>query len=126
MAPEGRLRIGPQDGILPHSLRYYGLQDRGDSLFMRGQVAKPLLLLGVLGMLWAASDQDQAFIGARGRYWAFQKVGRPATPAIRNPGVRNPIDAFILDGLEAKKIEPSRPLDRGQLIRRVTYDLTGL
>lgn len=93
---------------------------------MKEQVAKSLVLLGALGMLWAASDQEQAFIGARGRYWAFQKVVRPEAPLTRNPWVRNPIDAFILRGLEGKKIEPSRPLDRAQLIRRVTYDLTGL
>ncbi|HEV3197796.1 MAG TPA: DUF1549 and DUF1553 domain-containing protein [Bryobacteraceae bacterium] len=93
---------------------------------MSEQVAKSLLLLGAFGMVWAASDQEQAFIGARGGYWAFQKVARPTVPASRNPWVRNPIDAFILHGLEDKKIEPSGPLDRGQLIRRVTYDLTGL
>ena len=60
-------------------------------------------------------------MGARGRYWAFQKVVRPAVPASGNP-----IDAFILDALEKKQLTPSKPLDHAQLIRRVTYDLTGL
>jgi Protein of unknown function (DUF1549)/Protein of unknown function (DUF1553) len=90
------------------------------------RVAKSLLLLGILGIVWAEGDQDQAFIGNRAKYWAFQKVVQPAAPAIRDPWIRTPIDAFILDGLRQKQLAPSAPLDRTRLIRRVTYDLTGL
>jgi hypothetical protein len=66
------------------------------------------------------------FIGTRGRYWAFQKPVRPAAPEVQSPWVRTPIDAFVLKGLTDKKLTPSPALDRVQLIRRVTYDLTGL
>ena len=90
------------------------------------RIAKPLLILGVLGIVWAQSDKDRAFIGARGRYWAFQKVERPAVPPDQPAWIRNPIDAFIFQGLQQKQLEPSKPLDRTGLIRRVTYDLTGL
>jgi Protein of unknown function (DUF1549)/Protein of unknown function (DUF1553) len=79
------------------------------------------LSAAAVGVLWAGTQED-AFIGARGRYWAFQKVVRPAVP----PGSGNPIDAFILQELRRKQLEPSKPLDRAQLLRRVTYDLTGL
>jgi len=66
------------------------------------------------------SDKDR-------QYWALQPVRRPATPAIRNSfWVRNPIDAFVLQKLEEKGIEPGRPADRVTLIRRLTFDLTGL
>src|SRR5215472_13858290 len=75
---------------------------------------------------FAQNGREEAFIGARGRYWAFQKVARPPVPAIRDPWIRNPIDAFILDRLRQKQLAPSNPLDRTLLIRRVTYDLTGL
>jgi hypothetical protein len=78
-------------------------------------------LLGAFGVIWAQAFNPDTFIGARGRYWAFQKVARPPVP-----GTGNPIDAFILDGLEKKQLTPSKPLDRAQLLRRVTYDLTGL
>src|SRR5215831_14293936 len=75
---------------------------------------------------FAQNGREEAFIGARGRYWAFQKVVRPPVPTIRDPWIRNPIDAFILDGLRQKQLAPSNPLDRTLLIRRLTYDLTGL
>src|SRR5438128_2264018 len=84
---------------------------------------KRVLIVAVCGVLWAQGSPDEAFIGARGRYWAFQKVTRPAVPDIQ---VSNSIDAFILQGLQQKQIEPAKPLNRTQLIRRVTYDLTGL
>src|SRR4051812_9470179 len=74
-------------------------------------------MLAACGVLWAQNSADEAFVGARGKYWAFQKVVRPALSSI---------DAFILQGLQQKQLEPAKPLDRAQLIRRVTYDLTGL
>jgi hypothetical protein len=85
-----------------------------------------LLMIGSIGVARAQGATDEAFIGARWKYWAFQKVARPAVPAIRDAWVRNPIDAFILDGLQQKQLTPSKPLDRARWIRRVTYDLTGL
>ncbi len=77
-------------------------------------------------MLAAATSQEATFIGARAKYWAFQTVTRPAVPAISDPWIRTPVDAFILQALRAKQLAPSPPLDRVELIRRVTYDLTGL
>src|SRR5271155_5319561 len=78
------------------------------------------IVAAALGVLWAGTQED-AFIGTRGRYWAFQKVVRPAAPAAGNP-----IDAFIAQELRRKQLEPSKPLDRAQLLRRVTFDLIGL
>jgi len=72
------------------------------------------------------SDKETKFIGARGKYWAFQPITHPEVPAVPDPWVRTPIDAFILDALHAKKLAPSAPLDRTRLIRRVTFDLIGL
>ncbi len=62
------------------------------------------------------------------RFWSFQPVKRPAVPAIRHPQsvIRNPIDAFILAGLERKGLTMALAADRRTLIRRAAYDLTGL
>jgi hypothetical protein len=66
------------------------------------------------------SDKDRS-------HWAFQPVKRPAIPPVKNGGwVKNPIDAFILARLEAKGLAPNPPASKQELLRRVTYDLTGL
>ena len=60
-------------------------------------------------------------------HWSFQNVADPAPPLVENSSwVTSPIDAFILNKLEAKKVAPSPPADKRTLIRRVTFDLTGL
>jgi hypothetical protein len=57
----------------------------------------------------------------------FQPPRRPAVPAVKNKEwVANPIDAFILAELEGKGLSPNPRADKLQLLRRVTYDLTGL
>jgi len=61
------------------------------------------------------------------QYWAFQPPRVPAIPQVRQAEwVANPIDAFILADLEANQLTPSAPADKRTLLRRVTYDLTGL
>ena len=59
--------------------------------------------------------------------WSFKPVIRHEPPQVGNADwVRNPIDAFILQGLEAEALEPSPEADRRTLIRRASLDLTGL
>ncbi len=57
-------------------------------------------------------------------WWAFQKVHRPAVPSIDS--ARNPIDAFILQKLQAAKLDPAPQADRLTLLRRASFDLLGL
>ncbi len=62
-----------------------------------------------------------------GKHWAFQPVQSPALPAVKNKRwVQNPIDTFVLAKLESAKITPSPVADKRTLIRRATFDLTGL
>jgi hypothetical protein len=59
--------------------------------------------------------------------WSYRTPLRPAVPRVkRSARVRNPIDAFIAARLEAKGLSPAPEADRLTLIRRVTFDLTGL
>jgi len=61
------------------------------------------------------------------RHWSFQPVRRPAVPAVKaRAWLRTPVDAFILERLERKGLAPAATADRRTLIRRATYDLTGL
>ena len=56
-------------------------------------------------------------------FWSFKPVVRPEVP---KHNLANPIDNFVQAKLEAKGLKPAPPADRRALIRRATYDLTGL
>ncbi|MCA9155509.1 MAG: DUF1549 domain-containing protein, partial [Planctomycetales bacterium] len=61
------------------------------------------------------------------KFWAYQPVRRPDAPSVqRKDWVRTPIDAFVLAGLEQAKLAPNDPAEKTALLRRATYDLTGL
>lgn len=60
-------------------------------------------------------------------HWSLVPPRRPKLPAVVNKTwPRNPIDRFVLARLEAKKLVPSSETDRVTLIRRLSFDLTGL
>jgi Protein of unknown function (DUF1553)/Protein of unknown function (DUF1549) len=60
-------------------------------------------------------------------YWAFRAPVRPPVPGVKEKAwIRNPIDSFILAGLEEKGLAPSPRADKQTLLRRVTFDLTGM
>ena len=63
-------------------------------------------------------------------HWAYTAPVRSEPPAADTLAdgdwVRNPIDRFILARLEREGLKPSSEADKATLLRRVTYDLTGL
>jgi cytochrome c553 len=60
-------------------------------------------------------------------FWSFKPLSHPAVPAVKGKGwVKNNIDRFVLAGLEANGLVPAPAADRRTLLRRVTFDLTGL
>jgi mono/diheme cytochrome c family protein len=61
-------------------------------------------------------------------HWSFAAPARPVVPKIQNSKLKaqNPIDNFILAKIEQKKLAPSPEAAKEFLIRRVTFDLTGL
>ncbi len=60
-------------------------------------------------------------------YWAFRPPRDQAIPKVKNKKwASQPIDYFILARLEQKKFAPARAADKRTLIRRATFDLTGL
>jgi hypothetical protein len=72
----------------------------------------------------------QAWIEAGAMYekhWAFIPPQRHEPPVVqRNAWVRNPIDAFILKGVEEVGLAPAPQADRRALARRAYFDVTGL
>lgn len=60
-------------------------------------------------------------------WWSLQPVKRPEVIHANPQGWgRNPIDAFVLDQLQAAGLGPSPEADRRTLVRRVYFDLIGL
>ena len=85
-------------------------------------------------MMLAAAEAPVAPLGvytaAERRHWAFQPRKDPTPPAFTTPAdkawVKTPVDAFLLAGLKKAGLRPAPAADRATLIRRVTFDLTGL
>ena len=60
-------------------------------------------------------------------WWSWQPVKRPALPAVKNvAAVKNEVDRFIVAKLEAIPLAVSAAAGRRTLIRRLTFDITGL
>ncbi len=65
--------------------------------------------------------------GTKTNHWAFQPIKQRPIPKVKNRDwVKQPADAFILADLEERRFEPAPPADKRTLIRRATFDLTGL
>lgn len=60
-------------------------------------------------------------------YWAFKPLAQTQVPELpKNDWVKNPIDAFVLKRFEELNLRPVPAADKRTLIRRATFDLTGL
>lgn len=60
-------------------------------------------------------------------HWSFTPPVRSALPAVSNEKwAANPIDRFVLAKLDAQSLTPAPEADRRTLIRRLSFDLTGL
>jgi hypothetical protein len=63
----------------------------------------------------------------REEHWAYRPLQGPPPPVVEHlDRVRTEVDAFLLHGLEERGLHYSEPADRRTLLRRVTFDLTGL
>ncbi len=63
----------------------------------------------------------------KARHWAWQPLSNPPVPKVADPSwPQTEIDHFILARLEEKKLAPVKDADPTTLVRRLSYDLTGL
>ena len=70
---------------------------------------------------------DAKFEKLRKEHWAWQPPSEPRAPEVKEPTwPRDDIDRFLLAQLDAKGMKPVDDAEPLALIRRVTYDLTGL
>ena len=65
--------------------------------------------------------------GPRSQLWSLQPVRRQTVPEVRDRSwVRTPVDSLVLARLEREGLEPAPEADKLTLLRRATFDLTGL
>ena len=86
-----------------------------------------------MGAPWPAEKQATASAAAfdldaqRASHWCWQPLRDPEIPAVRQADwPADAIDRFILAKLEAEGMTPRQPTDRRTLMRRLSFDLTGL
>lgn len=88
-----------------------------------------------MGAPWPANDKvvlpaptgSFKILPEQRSFWAFQPVHQPESPKVNEESwVKTPIDRFVLSRLEAKGLKPVGAADKRTLIRRATFDLTGL
>ncbi|MEM7373050.1 MAG: DUF1553 domain-containing protein [Bacteroidota bacterium] len=141
---------GPDDNTREADLRldleeeaFQRLKESGNKAFSKGSLGKseawhritsndPDYLMPPPESNLSLTDTEKALItrwieqGAEWKdHWAFQPAKRPSIPDVAGR-VINPIDQFVLAKLEEKGLEASTEADRERLIRRLSFDLTGL
>ena len=74
-----------------------------------------------------AVSHERVITAEQRAFWAFRPLATPAPPAVRRGDwPRTDIDRFILARLEQDGLSPVGPADKLTLLRRATFDLTGL
>jgi hypothetical protein len=70
------------------------------------------------------------YTAAERRHWSFQARSNPPAPSFASATDKTwasgAVDAFVLSRMKKEGLSPSLKADRATLIRRVTFDLTGI
>ncbi|MCR9296890.1 MAG: DUF1553 domain-containing protein, partial [bacterium] len=85
------------------------------------------------GAQWPADITIHERPKADASWWSLQPLGKPTVPELDSQSrqqyrdwLRTPIDRFVLDELQQADLAPNPLADRSTLLRRLTFDLTGL
>ena len=75
----------------------------------------------------AIAEESNGRAYQAGQLWSFEPIQNPTLPTVALAGwPRDPIDHFVLAGIEKQKLAPTADADPQVLIRRLYFDLTGL
>ncbi len=121
--PEGAARVlkgaTPEKTKLIRRITSTDIEERmppADANFSKELTPKEIATLKA----WVASGAKYA------RHWSFEPIVAPTPPKVADPAWQAPIDRFLRARLEAVGLTPNAEADRMALLRRVTFDLTGL
>jgi mono/diheme cytochrome c family protein len=128
----------PEESLLIDAVRYGDIYQMPPKSQLPEEEIATLVEWVRLGAPWghetAAAEQGpvqgsspaEFDLAARAKHWSFQPIQDPKPPATQGAWATTPIDRFILARLEAAGLQPAPPADKRTLIRRLTFDLTGL
>ncbi|MCH2210904.1 MAG: DUF1553 domain-containing protein [Fuerstiella sp.] len=135
---EAELRLDLRDSVFTHQEgeppRIVALRPDESELYRRVTSPDPDLVMPPPDSGLSLTGSQIALIrqwieqGAEWKdHWSFVIPERPEEPQVADVDrVRNPVDSFVLAGLEREGLQPSSEASRSTLIRRVSLDLTGL
>ncbi|MDB5353320.1 MAG: Planctomycete cytochrome [Planctomycetota bacterium] len=126
----------PEESLLVHAIRYRDepkMPPKGK--LSENQIA--ILTKWVeIGMPWPETTVAEApgsastpyvITDQQRQFWSFQPVKVVPPPAVKDHAwPKGEIDRFILSALESKGLRPAAQADKRTLIRRASFDLTGL
>ena len=82
---------------------------------------------GAVAKKTASADAVSKDTTAATNHWAFRPIVKPPIPSVQHANlVRTPVDAFVLASLEQKDLSLNLPAECANLLRRLSFDLTGL
>src|SRR5262249_6859505 len=124
----------PEKSTLVRAIRYAGELKMPPKGKLPAEAVEALTTWVQMGLPWPEGTNSAAshlraywLPNLRKNHWASHPVQKPPLPAVQNTEwPRTPLDRFILARLESQGLAPSPPADKRTLLRRVTYDLTGL
>ncbi len=121
----------PAQSLLIGAIEHQELLQMPPSGKLRDEQIQVLTAWVAMGAPWPKSLQagDSAVWTALNgaSLWSLQPLKKAAVPDVKDRSwPLAPIDAFVLARLEEKQLTPAPPADRVTLIRRATFDLTGL
>ena len=85
-----------------------------------------LLRLAILWVMLGTSVFAKEFSQADREWWAFLPVTKPTVPTAGTGWAFNELDHFVARKLETQNLSPAKEADRRTLIRRLSFDFTGL
>ncbi len=127
----------PGESLVVQAVGYQGDTKMPPSGKLPERATKILERWVAMGLPWSAAQATTpasaqasgaaSFTAEQRQFWAFQPVKPVPAPTVRDQAwPRSSVDRFILAALEAKGLRPAAPAGKSALLRRATFDLTGL
>ncbi len=114
----------PRESLLIAAVRYEGYEMPPEEQLPASEIA---LLERWVAMGAPDPRESKATKVDPEKLWALQPITKPSVPKVKDAKwPRGDLDAFVLAGLEEEGLGPAIDADRYTLLRRVTFDLTGL